>query len=106
MQKKPKIYDDSKSTIVPNEYQHQTSREIFTKLFKLIRQNTSNGHVTKNSDTVLNTKDSKKMKYYTQNSNSNRKVKEDESSLYLYTIKNKIFKYFILFLFFVFLQHL
>ena len=105
MQKKPKIYDDSKSTILPNEYQHQTSREIFTKLFKLIRKNTSNGHMAKKSVSILY-KDSKKVKYYTQNSNSNRKVKEDESSLYLCTIKNKIFKYFILFLFFVFLQHL
>ena len=91
---------------MPNEYQHQPSREIFTKLFKLIRKNTSNGHVTKYSDTVLKNKDSsqKIVKYCTQNPSLYPEVKKEDQSYLnnLCTIKNKIFKcFYYLIIFFV-----
>ena len=97
LQKKPKILD-SKSTKLLTEYQHQPSREIFDKLFKLIRKNISNSHkVVKYSDTVLKNNEDARLttvKYDgIQNSSSNPEVKQEDESYHICIVKKKIFKF-------------
>ena len=98
MQKKPKILDDSKCTTLLTEYQHQPSKQIFDKLFKLIRKNVSNRQeVVKYSDTVLKNNEDARLttvKYDSiQNSSSNPEVKQEDESYHICIVKKKIFKF-------------